>query len=80
LRPCDAASAEQRETAEANLDRALLQAMMDNPDGTQAEWGATIGRAKGSINKMLQRLRKLKFVDEALGKWHVTPKGMEALA
>jgi hypothetical protein len=75
------ADAERCKDASTDLDLRLLRAMAANPDGTQAEWAAEIGRAKGSVNDRLQKLKKLKLVEEGLGKWRLTPKGLkEALA
>jgi hypothetical protein len=81
MKPSTQQDAEERDKAEANLDLLLLRAMIDNPNGTQAEWGNAIGRAKGRVNAKLQKLKKLKLVEEGLGKWQLTPKGTkEALA
>jgi len=77
MRPVSRETAEQRDKAEANLDLALLQAMIANPDGTQAEWGHAIGRDKSRVNRKLQRLKVLKLVEEGLGKWRVTPRGIK---
>jgi AAA domain len=77
MRPCDAQAAEQRETAEANLDLALLRAMIAQPDGSQDDWGRAIGRAKGRVNSRLQKLKQLKLVETGLGRWRVTPKGVK---
>jgi AAA domain len=64
---------------EGLANRALMQAILDNPEGTQADWGEAIGRAKASVNDRLQRLRKLKLVGKIGGKWYVTPQGMKQL-
>jgi AAA domain len=80
MRPMSVTSIEQSEKTDADLDRALLQAMADNPDGTQTEWGAAIGRSKGRLNKRLQKLEKLKLVEGRLGKWYLTPKGMKEVS
>ena len=77
MRPCDPEAAEQREKAEVNTDIALIREMIANPDGTQAEWGNAIGRDKSRINRKLQMLKRIKLVEEGLGKWRVTPKGMK---
>jgi hypothetical protein len=77
MRPVSREAAEQRDKDETNLDLALLRAMIAEPDATQMEWGQAIRRAKSSVNAKLQKLKKLKFVDEGLGKWRVTPKGMK---
>src|SRR5262249_4518239 len=75
MRLCDAQMAEQHEKAEANLDRALLQAMIADPEGTQDDWGRAISRAKSRVNERLQKLKTHKLVEHALGKWRVTSKG-----
>jgi len=79
MRPSDADSAEAREKSNADTSRALLEAMIADPAGTQADWGMAIGKSKGRVNGQLNALKKLKFVEERLGKWRVTPKGKEAL-
>jgi hypothetical protein len=74
-------AAEQRDKAEANLDITLLRAMAADPEATQAEWGKVIGRTKGPTNTKLQKLRKLKFVEEGLsGKWRLTAKGQKEIS
>jgi hypothetical protein len=81
MRPVSREAAEQRNKDESNLDLALLRAMTANPDGTQAEWGTAIGRAKSSTNTKLQKLKDGKFVEEGLGgKWRLTPKGQKEAA
>jgi hypothetical protein len=77
MRPASAEAAAQRDKDETNTDLALLRAMIADPDGTQAEWGEAIGRAKGRVNAKLQNLKQLKLVEEGLGKWRITPKGMK---
>jgi hypothetical protein len=59
LRPCDAGTAEAREKSNADTSCALLAAMLNNPAGTQADWGAAINRTKGVVNRHLQRLKKV---------------------
>ncbi len=73
-----AQAVEDRERDEAKVDRALLQAMIENPDQTQREWGTTVGRSKSVINRKLQKLGKKGLVSEALGRWEVTSKGRTA--
>jgi hypothetical protein len=77
MRPASAEVAAQRDNDETNTDLALLRAMIADPDGTQAEWGNAIGRSKGRINAKLQKLKKLKLVEEGLSKWRVTTKGVK---
>ncbi len=79
LLPIKEQDAEQRESAEANADRALLRAMIDAPSGTQQEWAKAIRRAKSGVNRKLQKLSKAKLVSETLGKWSVTQQGRKAL-
>jgi hypothetical protein len=79
LRPSSAEVAEDRQQGELNADRALLLAMLGEPNGSQKQWAEVIGRAKSSINVRLQRLKREKLVDVALGKWNVTAKGRAAV-
>jgi hypothetical protein len=66
MRPITEIDAAEREKNEGNLDLALLRAMAANPDGTQLEWALVIGiRSKGSISKKLQKLKILKFTEQA---------------
>jgi hypothetical protein len=74
MRPASAEAAAQRDKDEVNADLALLRAMIAEPDGTQAEWGKAINRAKSSVNAKLQKLKRLKLVEEGLGKWRVTTR------
>jgi AAA domain len=82
MRPITEMDAAEREKNEGNLGLALLRAMAANPDGTQLEWTLAIGiRSKGTINKKLQKLKTMKFVEETLGrKWRLTPKGQKEAA
>jgi hypothetical protein len=77
MRPASAEAAAQRDKDETNTDLALLRAMIADPDGTQAEWGNAIDRAKGRVNAKLQKLKQLKLVEE--GPWQVESdtKGLE---
>jgi AAA domain len=78
MRSVSREAAEQRDKTEANLDLALLRAMVAAPEGTQAEWATVIGRTKGPVNRRLQQLKVLKFVEEGLGgKWRPTSKGVK---
>jgi hypothetical protein len=79
LRSASGADADNRQHNESEIDRALIIAMTDDPDGTQQQWAASIGRSKSSLNARLQRLKKEKLVDATLGKWAVTTKGRKAL-
>jgi DNA-binding IclR family transcriptional regulator len=51
--------------------------MIAEPEATCAEWGKAIGRDKSRVSRKLQKLKKLKLVEEGLGKWRVTPRGMK---
>jgi hypothetical protein len=75
MRTCDAQTTEQRERIEADLDIALLKAMIAEPEGTQDDWGKVIGRTKSRVNDRLHKLKTHKFVEHELGKWRVTSKG-----
>jgi hypothetical protein len=77
MRPTSIEDAEQRKENENELDRRLLKAMIANPDGTQADWAKEIDRSKGRVNARLQKLKQNKLVEESLGKWRVTAKGMK---
>jgi hypothetical protein len=53
--------------------------MIANPNGTQTDWATAIGRTKGPTNHRLQKLKKLKLVEEWVGKWRLTEKGKKAV-
>ncbi len=74
LRPSSEEAAEDKQQSEADADRALLQAMIADPNGTQQAWANAIGRAKGRVNAKLQRLKKEALVAVTLGKWSVTQR------
>jgi hypothetical protein len=81
MRPVSREAAEQRDKTESNSEIALLRAIASDPEATQAEWGRVIGRTKGPVNTKLQKLQKLKFVEEGLGgKWKLTPKGQKEIS
>ena len=77
MRPTSIEDAERRKENENDLDRRLLKAMEANQDGTQADWAKEINRSKGRVNARLQKLKQKKLVDEGLGKWRVTARGMK---
>jgi hypothetical protein len=77
LRPCDAASAQQREAAETNLDIELLRTMIAEPDGSQEDWGRAIGRSKSSVNARLQKLKASKLCRRRPRQVAGHPKGHE---
>lgn len=75
--PVSPQSVEEKQNTEANLDRALLAAMLAAPEASQAEWGMAIGRSKANVNNRLQRLGTIKLTEATLGKWRLTPKGVK---
>lgn len=77
-RPAHEEAGEERQAAEDNIDLLLLRAMIANPAGTQADWGTAVGRVKSNVFNRLQRLKREKLVDVALGRWSVTTKGRKA--
>ena len=79
LRPSTAQAAEERRQSDAEIDLALLKAMVDEPNATQEARAIAIGRAKSSVNSRLYKLKSEKLVDVMLGKWTVTPKGRKGL-
>ena len=79
LRQCGEQDAEQREKSNNDASRKLLEAINDDPHGTQADWGAKINKSKGRVNGLLQSLQREKLVKTSLGKWRITPQGKEAL-
>lgn len=79
MRPSAEEFAEERQAAEIDISIALLKAMLAEPAGTQAAWGAAIGRTKSIVNRKLQTLQRQKLVESTLGKWTITAKGKGAL-
>jgi hypothetical protein len=80
LRPASGEVADDREQAEVDTDRKLLQAMLDEPKGTLATWAITIGlKGKSGVGFKLNKLAKEKLVEKILGRWRVTAKGQKAL-
>jgi hypothetical protein len=79
LRPSSDEAAEDRQQAEVDTDRALLLAMIAEPNGTQRAWGEIIGRTASVVNSKLQRMSQDKLVEKILGDWRVTPKAGKAL-
>jgi hypothetical protein len=78
LRPSTAQAVEEKQRSDADVDRALLKAMIAEPNATQQAWADAIGRAKSRVNRRLQKLRVERLVEETLGKWVVTTKGRKA--
>jgi hypothetical protein len=77
IRAMSAETVDQRNQDDANTGLALLRAIIAEPHATQEKWGKAIGRDKSRVNRKLQQLRQRKLVDEGLGKWRVTPKGIK---
>lgn len=78
MRPATVVDAEERERVENDTGRALLRAMLENPSGTQRDWGETISRTPSIVNRKLQQLRRDKLAAVSLGKWSVTAAGRKA--
>ncbi|PNE10602.1 MAG: hypothetical protein CR217_13420 [Beijerinckiaceae bacterium] len=79
MRPCTEMDAEERTVQEGNVELALLLAMIENPKGRQRTWATAIGKAQSSVERLLARLDKRKFVEQPFkGKWIVTEKGRKA--
>ena len=79
LRPSDAQTVEDKQRSEAEIDLALMLAIIEDPSGTQQDWARAIGRAKSSVNGRLQKLGAESLVEPIFGKWIVTTKGQRAL-
>jgi hypothetical protein len=79
MRPSTEMDADEKTAQQGNTDLALLRAMAANADGSQLEWAFATGiKAKSTVNDKLQKLKKLKLVEERLGgKWRLTPKGQK---
>jgi hypothetical protein len=72
-------SVDERAKADNDVARALLKQLRDNPRGTQREWAAAVGRGPSLINSKLQKLRTEALVENTLGSWSITTKGVKAL-
>jgi hypothetical protein len=79
MMPCSAEAVEEKQKDEAQKDRALLQAMVDEPDATQERWGEMIGQRKGRVNGRLRKLERQKLVRSVTGKWLVTTEGAKVV-
>ena len=76
MRPSTEMDAEERSAQEGTAELALLLAMIENPKGKQRTWAMAIGKAQSSVERLLARLDKRKFVEQPFkGKWIVTEKG-----
>jgi hypothetical protein len=72
-------SVDERAKADNDIARALLRQLRDNPSGTQKEWAEAVGRAQSLINSKLHKLRTEALVENTLGSWSITTKGVKAL-
>jgi hypothetical protein len=72
-------SVDERAKADNDIARALLRQLRDNPSGTQKEWAEAVGRAQSLINSKLHKLREEALVENTLGSWSITTKGVKAL-
>jgi hypothetical protein len=79
LRPASEQSAEDRQQAEANSDRALLLAMVATPGASQRDYAQTTGISKSAIGRKLRHLEKSGLVEQVLEQWTVTAKGRKAV-
>jgi hypothetical protein len=80
MRPTTEESAEEKQQSEADVSRALLQAMIAEPTATQREWATAVGVSKSTAHRHLFLLRNKKLAEETLGKWTATSKGRKAMA
>jgi hypothetical protein len=83
MRPCAPEAVEEKRQTDANLDRALLLAMLADPAGSQTRWADAIGlRSKSSVNARLHKLSRAphKFVEQVINQWRVTAKGRKAVS
>jgi hypothetical protein len=80
LRPSSEQAAEDRQQAEVNTDRALLMAMIADPNGTQRDYADKTAIPKTTIRRKLERMEKAKLVERALDRWTITAKGRKAVA
>ena len=81
MSPIGEEAIEERQTAIANKDIRLLEALAEHP-GMPVAWLANAAKIpRGSVDRMLKRLGKKrpKIIEETLGKWIVTPTGRQAL-
>jgi hypothetical protein len=79
IRPITQVDDEAREEVEVNVQIALLRAMITEPDHTQREWAATIGKSKTLVGQKLLKLKTEKLVEVTLNKWSVTERGRKAV-
>lgn len=79
MSPTTTDSGEEREKAEHANEKALLLEIMRNPTGTFDEWARAVGKGKSSVARYVRKLEREKLVEQVLGKWMITKKGVEAL-
>ena len=75
LMPSTAKAAEDADQADQDICLKLLAVMVENPTGTQKQWGDSIGRSKGRVNGYLGKLKADGCVEQAAGRWIVKAKG-----
>ncbi len=81
LRPSSPEAAEQKQRSDEDLDRALLRAMIAEPNATQRDWASASGISTTRVNvRLIGRLQKEKLVEATLGRWSVTAKGRKAMS
>jgi hypothetical protein len=72
--PLTEQDAEARKETNANLDIALITAIIAEPKGTQRDWARAIGKAVSAVSCQLTKLKSQKLVDQSLGRWKVTKR------
>jgi hypothetical protein len=78
MRPSTGLDAEERAAQEGNFQLSLLQAMIEDKNGTQRDWGAKLGKNVSTVAFLLKKLEKQKLVRKVLDKWQTTPAGLKA--
>ncbi|MDX7953394.1 AAA family ATPase [Lichenihabitans sp. Uapishka_5] len=68
---------EHRAKADIDLSIALLQAMLDQPKGTTRQWADTLKSSQSLVMRRLPKMKIEKLVDQSLGHWTVTKRGMK---
>jgi hypothetical protein len=80
LRPSSEQTADERERAELDTDKALLRAMLAEPGKSLREYAAVIACSKSAVERKLKRFDREGLVDRILDKWTVTAKGRKAVS
>jgi len=76
IRPISLETVEQDKRREGDTDFAMLQAIHEDPFGSQRKWADAIGISQQAISKKLQVLQGKRLVEEGTDKhWRLTPKG-----